>query len=77
MADTKAHNAYRKQKIPAALREQVWIHVMGTNFDGKCPVGWCNNYITVFDFQCGHNIPESKGGTTAIDNLIPIPKGMK
>ena len=69
---TVAPNHYRKQRIPAALREQVWIEGMGRVFEGKCPVVWCNNNITVFDFHSGHNIPESKGGTTSIDNLIPI-----
>jgi 5-methylcytosine-specific restriction endonuclease McrA len=63
---------YRKQKIPVALREQVWIRLMGHKFDGKCRVKWCRNRISVFDFQCGHNVPESRGGKTDIDNLIPI-----
>jgi 5-methylcytosine-specific restriction endonuclease McrA len=62
----------RKKAIPAALREQVWIVKMGKVFEGKCPVTWCQNKITVFDFQSGHNIPESKGGKTDLDNLIPI-----
>jgi 5-methylcytosine-specific restriction endonuclease McrA len=61
-----------KHKIPAALREQVWIKYMGEIFKGKCSTLWCNNVITVFDFQSGHNIPESKGGSTTIDNLVPI-----
>lgn len=63
---------YRKKKIPAALREQVWITRMGHRFDGKCRVTWCKNRITVFDYECGHNIPESKGGKTTLDNLVPI-----
>lgn len=63
---------YKKQKIPVALREQVWIHRMGHSFEGKCPVTWCQNTITVFNFQSGHNIPESKGGKTDLDNLIPL-----
>ena len=62
----------RKDKIPLALREQVWIHRMGRVFEGKCPVTWCKNTITVFDFESGHNIPESKGGATSIENLLPI-----
>ena len=62
----------RKAKIPAALREQVWISQMGRKFEGKCCVDWCTNTITVFDFQSGHNIPESKGGKTTLENLIPI-----
>lgn len=63
---------YKKQKIPKALSEQVWIRYMGHSFEGKCRVSWCTNTISVFDFQCGHNIPESRGGATTLENLIPI-----
>lgn len=62
----------RKAQIPKALREQVWLKTMHRSFEGKCPVQWCTNTITVFDFQCGHNVPESKGGKTTLDNLIPL-----
>ena len=30
----------------------------------KCPIKWCRNRITCYDFHVGHNIPESKGGKT-------------
>ena len=63
---------YKKKKITGALREAVWIKTMGRTFEGKCPVIWCPNTITVFDFQSGHNIPESKGGSTTLPNLIAI-----
>jgi hypothetical protein len=63
---------YKKKKITGALREAVWIKTMGRTFEGKCPVSWCPNTITVFDFQSGHNIPESKGGSTTLPNLIAI-----
>jgi hypothetical protein len=63
---------YRKKKIPKALAEQVWITNFGHVFEHKCKVVWCRNKITVFDYECGHNIPESKGGKTTIDNLLPI-----
>lgn len=63
---------YKKKKITGALREAVWIKTMGRTFEGKCPVTWCPNTITVFDFQSGHNIPESKGGSTTLPNLIAI-----
>lgn len=62
----------KKRPIPQAVREQVWITKMGKVFEGKCKVPWCNETITVYNFQAGHNIPESKGGKTTIDNLIPI-----
>lgn len=63
---------YKKQKIPKALREQVWISKIGKRFESKCKTSWCRNKITVFDFQCGHDIPESRGGSTDISNLEPI-----
>ena len=63
---------YKKIHIPKAVREQVWITKIGRKFQAKCKVTWCTNTINVFDFQCGHNIPESKGGKTELGNLIPI-----
>lgn len=63
---------YKKQRIPVALREQVWLKQMGRVFEGKCPTTWCQNTITIFDFQSGHNIPESKGGPTNLENLVPL-----
>jgi hypothetical protein len=62
----------KKAKIPKALREQVWRTVCKDAFEAKCPIKWCQNRITVFDFEVGHNIPESKGGTLDIHNLRPI-----
>lgn len=62
----------RKDKIPKALREQVWLKSMGKIYTGKCPIVWCSNVITVYDFQCGHNMPESRGGKTDLTNLIAI-----
>jgi 5-methylcytosine-specific restriction endonuclease McrA len=61
-----------KTKIPKALREQVWLVSVGPVFQTKCRVSWCTNTMNVFDFQCGHNVPESKGGKTDVKNLIPI-----
>lgn len=61
-----------KQKMPKAVREQLWLRDMGRKFEGKCMTSWCRNTITLFDFQCGHNVPESKGGETTLDNLVAI-----
>ena len=61
-----------KQRIPKAMREQVWIQNFGKKFEHSCYVPWCKNKINVFDFQVGHDIPESKGGKLAITNLKPI-----
>jgi len=61
-----------KKKIPKALREQVWLHICGKTFEHKCLVDWCKNIITPFHFEAGHVIPESKGGATSLENLLPI-----
>lgn len=62
----------RKKKIAAALREQVWLSAMGEQFKAKCTVTWCSNHITVFNFQCGHLLAESKNGPTTLENMRPI-----
>ncbi len=62
----------RKATIPVAFREQIWLRHMVKVFEAKCPTRWCQNKITVYDFQSGHNIPESKGGPTTPENLIPL-----
>ena len=70
--DQMARSPYKKKKIPRAVREAVWLHHCGRKFERRCMTPWCKNNITAFDFQTGHNIPESKGGTTTVDNLIPL-----
>lgn len=62
----------RKEKIPAAVQEAIWITKMGRVFEGKCLTTWCPNIINVFDFHAGHDIPESKGGSIDPQNLYPI-----
>ena len=62
----------RKQNIPKAIREQCWLLTMGKTFENKCFINWCDNTINVFDFNVGHDIPESKGGTLNLNNLKPI-----
>ena len=61
-----------KAKIPKALREQIWLRDIGRKYEGKCKIVWCENKMTVYDFQCGHDIPESHGGETILENLVPI-----
>ena len=65
------HNNH-KESIPKRVRELVWTTHNCEVFTHKCFVSWCDNNINVFNFQVGHDIPESKGGTLDIDNLKPI-----
>ena len=61
-----------KQCIPKSLRHAVWMTYIGSVFQAKCYIRWCNANITPFTFEVGHNTPESRGGATCIDNLRPI-----
>ena len=61
-----------KKKIPKAIRQECWVRNFGQTFKHKCYVNWCHRKITCFDFEVGHNRPESKGGTLKINNLKPI-----
>jgi 5-methylcytosine-specific restriction endonuclease McrA len=63
---------YVKKKIPKAIREQLWIQKIGKKFESKCKTTWCRNKMNVFDFQAGHDIPECKGGSSELANLLPI-----
>lgn len=63
---------YRKKKIPKAVRESIWLTHCGKVYETKCLTPWCQNTITVNDFQAGHRVPESKGGPTTLENLVPI-----
>ena len=58
--------------IPSHIRHQAWIHKFGRVFKHKCWVQWCDNEINVWNFHCGHDIPDSKGGTLDLSNLYPI-----
>jgi hypothetical protein len=58
--------------LPKRIREVVWNTYNGETYSSKCYVPWCSNIINVFNYQVGHDIPESKGGTYDIGNLLPI-----
>lgn len=62
----------QKSKIPLAMKQTVWVNQFGEVYKHKCHTNWCHRVITVFDFEVGHNIPESKGGSTSPENLRPI-----
>ena len=68
----KIGKKYRKKSIPKKLREQVWINYNGHKYASKCYISWCTNKIDVFNYQVGHNIPESRGGSNSIENFRPL-----
>lgn len=69
---TNERQSMPKRHIPKALKEQVWLAYNGPRFQSKCHVAWCQNIITPFTFEVGHNVPESRGGTMDIANLRTV-----
>ena len=65
-------NQKKKRNIPIKLKEQVWFNHFGETYKHKCFIDWCTNTINVFNFEAGHDIPESKGGSIDLHNLYPI-----
>lgn len=60
------------EKIPATVRNSVWIKYIGNDKGlSKC---FCCGYqdIDRGNYECGHVISRSKGGSTNINNLRPI-----
>ena len=39
----KKYKKYKKNKIPKAIKEQVWIKNFGRKFNHKCYILWCSN----------------------------------
>ena len=63
----------KDQKPKKADRRIVWEEHNKKKYTSKCYVSRCTKEIDVWDFEVGHNIPESKGGSsTDIQNLFPI-----
>jgi len=63
---------YKKKKISATLKRLVWNKWIGEEI-GKFKCLCCNSIdIYQLSFNCGHIIPECKGGETKLTNLKPI-----
>lgn len=60
-----------KRRIPPVKRKNVWETYMGDVMNAKC---YCCGIVEIsaMNFECGHIIPESKGGNEDIDNLRPV-----
>jgi len=70
--DKEQNKKYKKVKISLPLKKAVWYKYVGCDI-GSVYCFCCGlNKLTQLDFTCGHVSPESKGGLTNVDNLLPI-----
>src|SRR5258706_11057403 len=60
-----------KAKIPATLRNVVWLKYVGETDSGKC---FCCHLerISRGNYECGHIVSEKNGGLVHINNLRPV-----
>lgn len=60
---------FKKQKIPATLRNTVWNTYIGS--DMKTGLCFCcqSENISFANFECGHVNSEKSGGELTMDNL--------
>ena len=55
-----------------SMKSKLWNQKIGTELGEVYCIVCMNNKINMMNFECVHIIPESKGGETSIDNLLPI-----
>lgn len=68
----KKSSVNRKKTISKSLKFSIWNKYIGKNVGEVHCIVCMINKINMMNFECGHIIPESKGGETSIDNLLPI-----
>ena len=64
----------QRKAIPTRLRGRVWESHMPSAYkkmnEGPCYV--CQETISILHFECGHIIAHSQGGTSTVENLVPV-----
>lgn len=69
----KSSNCDKKKKIPPVKRKKVWEKFIGNKATDVCMC--CRETeISMLNFDCGHILAESEGGTLDVSNLRPICK---
>lgn len=68
----KTEPRQRRPEITKAIRRAVWENSFGRIYESKCITRWCTRHIDVWTFECAHDVPHSKGGSTLVENLIPM-----
>ena len=68
----KEKEPYKKQKIPKSVRTHVWDLYIGQHINEHRCLCCKKTLIKITNFDVGHVIAESNGGSLEINNLRPI-----
>ncbi len=61
----------KRKNIPKTIKNMLWINTFGKDKSlGNCYI--CEKEIHITEFETGHIIPVSKGGSDDISNLKPL-----
>ena len=67
--EDESEDETKKVKIPKRIRDLVWKQYSNKTVD-KCYV--CSEMISFDNFECGHIIARSRGGSNKLENLKPV-----
>jgi hypothetical protein len=72
-SSSSSEKEYKKKKIPPVKRKKIWENYIGNKASDVCTC--CRETeISMLNYDCGHIVAESEGGTLEISNLRPICK---
>ena len=61
----------KRENIPKCVRNALWINFFKTEREGKCRC-CLRETISIGNFHAGHIKAHANGGSTTLDNLVPI-----
>lgn len=66
-----SHNENKRKVLNKVMRQKIWCRYYGRNMDGICKC--CRmNKISVMDYDAGHILAHKEGGSSYINNFVPI-----
>jgi 5-methylcytosine-specific restriction endonuclease McrA len=61
----------KREPIPKCVRNALWINFFKNQREGKCQC-CLRETISIGNFHAGHIKAHINGGSTSLDNLVPI-----
>ena len=69
--DLEKEITHAREPIPKCVRNALWINFFKNQREGKCKC-CLRETISIGNFHAGHIKAHANGGSTTLDNLVPI-----